>query len=179
MTTRHAVTSFALALCSLTAVLASADSAQATGQIGGTCVPDSATVRAGVYETAGFGIRFRGDGIGKIRLLCQFLDPGVSGSEVDWVTQLSVIDQDGMEAGARVRAHFRRAAFGSNAWIAIGTCDSNTSNITIPQMLSCELPRYKIKPNEWYWWDVEIERTNPKVNVEFLGVGMVFMVEGW
>ena len=34
-----------------------------------------ATIRAGLYETAGFGIRFD-HGIGKIRLLCPFLDRG-------------------------------------------------------------------------------------------------------
>jgi hypothetical protein len=27
-------------------------------------------MRAGPYETAGFGVRFSGDSIGKIRLLC-------------------------------------------------------------------------------------------------------------
>ncbi len=31
--------------------------------IGGTCVPDSATIRAGHCETAGFGVRFSGDRI--------------------------------------------------------------------------------------------------------------------
>jgi hypothetical protein len=167
MTTRHAVTSFALAFCSFAAVLARADSAQAVDLIGGTCVPDGATIRAGLYETAGFGIRFD-QGIGKIRLLCPFLDRG--DHEIGW-TWLSVIDEDGMEGGARVRAHFRRAAIGTNAWIAMGTCDSNTSNVTGPHKLECQLPRYKIRGDEWYWWDVEIERTNPRVNVEFLGVG--------
>ena len=29
-----------------------------------------------------------------------------------------------------------------------------------------------IKINVFYWWDVLIERTDPKVNVEFLGVGI-------
>ena len=59
MTTRYAVASVALVLCTL--FLARANSAQArdvTDLVGGACVPDSATVRAGAYETAGFGIRF-------------------------------------------------------------------------------------------------------------------------
>jgi hypothetical protein len=169
MTTRHAVTSFALALCSLTAVLARTDSVQATEVIGGTCVPDSATVREGFYETRGFGVGFRGNNAGTIRLLCPFVDTGTP----DIIT-LSIIDQDGMEAGARVRAHFRRAKIGTNVAITIATCDSNTSNINGPHTQICEIqPRYKIRPiDEWYWWDVVIERTNPRVNVEFLGVGV-------
>jgi hypothetical protein len=73
-----------------------------------------------------------------------------------------------------VRAHFRRAKFGTNAWIAIGEpCDSNKSDKKVPHKLECEPPRFGASPDtEWYWWDVEIERTDPKVNVEFLGVAM-------
>ena len=52
MTTRSVGTCFALALCSL--FLAGEESAQAkdvdiTDVIGGGCVPDSATIRAGGY----------------------------------------------------------------------------------------------------------------------------------
>jgi hypothetical protein len=171
MTIRHVVTAFVLAMCTLAAVLS--NSAQADN-IGGTCVPDSATVRAGVYETAGFGIRFAGNATGKIRLLCLLEDTDLAGEELEPVIWLSVIDQDGMEAGARVRAHFRRAAYGTNAWIAMGTCDSNTSSVTVPHRLSCPIPAYKFRGDEWYWWDVEIERTNSRVNVEFLGVGLAY-----
>jgi hypothetical protein len=176
MTARHAATSLALALCSLTAIVGKGHSAQGE-LIGGTCVPDSATVRAGIYETAGFGIRFGGNGIGKIRLLCPALET-LNDVEVG-ATALSIIDQDGMEGGARVRAHFRRAAIGTNRWIAIGTCDSNTSNDTGPHRLLCPLPPYKLRADEWYWWDVEIERINPQVNVEFLGVGLRYIGPQW
>ena len=52
MTTRYAVASFALTFCLL--FPARADSAERElDLIGGACVPDSATVRAGVYETRG------------------------------------------------------------------------------------------------------------------------------
>jgi hypothetical protein len=34
------------------------------------------------------------------------------------------------------------------------------------------IPSYTIKINESYWWDVVIERTDPRVNVEFLSLGM-------
>jgi hypothetical protein len=176
MKTRYLATSFALALSLL--FLARADSAQATPYVdvtdlvGGACVPDSATVRAGVYETAGFGIRFSGNGIGRIRLFCPYrLHYEAVGRKIG-ITMLSVIDQDGMEAGARVRAHLRRAALGSNVAITIGTCDSNTSSLTGPHNMACFLPSYTLKINESYWWEVVIERTNPRVNVEFLAVGM-------
>src|SRR5690242_8680015 len=46
--------------------------------VGGTCVPTSATIKAGQYETAGFGMRFSGNIVGAIRLLCPF---GLDGSE--------------------------------------------------------------------------------------------------
>jgi hypothetical protein len=143
--------------------------------IGGTCVPDSATVRAGVYETAGFGVRFSGNSIGKIRLLCPLnltTDVGpFSGM------RMSFIDADGMEAGGRIRAHLRRAAVGTNIWIAIGTCDSNTSDTTAPHVIFCPFDHYQSNRSEWYWWDVEIERTTPSVNVEFLGVEVRYQAE--
>ena len=44
--------------------LESADTAWAQSgpldQIGGVCVPDGATIRAGLYETRGFGVGFSG-----------------------------------------------------------------------------------------------------------------------
>jgi hypothetical protein len=146
-------------------------------QIGGVCVPDSATVRAGVYETRGFGVGFSGNSTGKIRLLCPFtVDANLIGTKIG-ITFMSVIDDDGMETGARVRATFRHAALGSNVAITNGTCDSNTSSFPGPHNLSCPFTAYTIKINESYWWDVLIERTNPRVNVEFLSVGMRYLAQ--
>jgi hypothetical protein len=142
--------------------------------VGGTCVPDSATIRAGHHETAGFGVRFSGDSVGKIRLLCPFGHDGFDAKL--GAMEMSVIDQDGMEAGGRIRAHLHRAAKGTNVWIEIGTCDSNTSNTTTPHKIVCPLD-FKIQSNEWYWWDVEIERTTPRVNVEFLGISLLYQTE--
>jgi len=89
---------------------------------------------------------------------------------------MSVIDQDGMEAGGRIRAHLVRAVQGTNIAITIATCDSNTSNTRTPHALLCPLQQgYKTKGNEWYWWDVEIERTTPRVNVEFLGISVLYL----
>jgi hypothetical protein len=175
MRTRHAVTSIALAFCLL--FLARADLARAadgdvTDLVGGACVPDSTTVRAGVYETAGFGIRFSGNSTGRIRLFCPYhLHSSAIGAKIGLIF-LSVIDDDGMEVGARVRAFLRRAGIGSNVAITIGTCDSNTSNFPGPHNMGCFGPSYTTKINESYWWEVLIERTNPRVNVEFLSVGM-------
>jgi hypothetical protein len=141
-------------------------------QPAGVCVPDAATIRAGGYETRGFGIGFSGSSTGTIRLLCPFHpDSGMIGTKLG-ITFLSVIDDDGMEVGARVRATFRHAALGSNIAVSHGTCDSNTSSFPGPHNLSCTFPPYTIKVNESYWWDVLIERTNPRVNVEFLSIGM-------
>ncbi len=139
-------------------------------------MPDSATIRAGLYETAGFGVRFSGNKVGHIRLLCPF---GIDASDATiGGTQMSVIDQDGMEAGGRIRAHLHRAVKGTNIFIEIGTCDSNTSNMRTPHPILCPLPTgYKTKSNEWYWWDVEIERTNPRVNVEFLGISVLYQID--
>jgi hypothetical protein len=169
------IAAFALSLCSLVVTRghsAFAQDVDVTDVIGGACVPDSATVRAGVYETAGFGVRFGGNGIGKIRLLCPYhVHSDAFGKKIG-ISMLSVIDQDGMEVGARVRAHLRRAALSTNVAITIGTCDSNTSNLTGPHNIACFLPSYTVKINESYWWEIVIERTDPRINVEFLSVGM-------
>ena len=137
-------------------------------------MPDSATIHAGQYETAGFGVRFGGDSVGTIRLLCPYhplhvdFDATISGMV------MSLIDQDGMEAGGRIRASLHRAVMGTNVSIEIGTCDSNTSNTTTPHEILCPVNAYKIRSNEWYWWDVKIERTTPRVTVEFLGIEMLY-----
>jgi hypothetical protein len=143
-----------------------------TDVVGGACAPDSDTIRAGNYETRGFGVGFRGSSTGRIRLLCPYhLTSDTNGAKIG-LTMLSVIDQDGMEVGARVRANLRRASLGSNVAVTIGTCDSNTSTITGPHNMACFLPSYTAKINESYWWEIVIERTDPRLNVEFLAVGM-------
>ena len=92
-------------------------------RVGGTCVPDSATIRAGQYETAGFGVRFA-HGVGTIRLLCPF---GLDGWDATiGGMQLSVIDQDGEGSLGRIRAQLaprgRKARMsGSKSAIAIPT----------------------------------------------------------
>ena len=175
MTTRFVIAFFAFALCLY--LLAKADPAQAsnvdiTDVVGGACIPDSATIRAGIYETRGFGVGFSGLNTGRIRLLCPYhLTSEANGAKIG-ITMLSVIDQDGMEVGARVRANLRRAPLGSNVAVTIGTCDSNTSTLTGPHNMACFLPSYTAKINESYWWEILIERTDPRLNVEFLAVGM-------
>ena len=175
MTTRYAATIIGLAFGS--AVVLGADLAQANSdmpldEVGGVCVPDSATIRAGGYETRGFGVGFSGSATGSIRLLCPFT---VTANMLDTnigLIFMSVIDGDGMNTGARVRAFLRHAGIGTNVAITDATCDSNTSNTTGPQNMACFFHSEPIKINVFYWWDVLIERTDPKVNVEFLGVGI-------
>ena len=161
----------------LTLCLMAADTAPARplDQIGGVCVPDSATVRAGIYETRGFGIGFSGSNTGRIRLLCPFNVTGdMIGIKIG-ITFLSVIDDDGTGTAARVTATFRRAGLASNIAITNGICDSNISSFPGPHNVSCRFDPYIIKINESYWWDVLIERTDPRVNVEFLSVGMRYL----
>jgi hypothetical protein len=175
MTTRFAALVFALVFGS--APFLGAGSAQAGNdmpldQVGGVCVPDSATIRAGGYETRGFGVGFSGSSTGSIRLLCPFT---VTANMLDTKIGLifmSVIDGDGMSTGARVRAFLRHAGIGTNVAVTDATCDSNTSNTTGPQNMACFFHSEPIKINVFYWWDVLIERADPKVNVEFLGVGI-------
>ena len=168
MTTRQAVAA-ALVTSSL---LMGGPAARANDQVGGVCVPDAATIRAGGYETRGFGIGFTGSSTGKIRLLCPLQVTGDMIGRKVGITFLGVIDDDGMQGGAQVRAIFRRAALASNVAITLGTCDSNTSSFPGPHNVSCSFPGYALKINEEYWWDVSIERTNPRVNVEFLSIGI-------
>jgi hypothetical protein len=176
MSIRAALGFSALALGSF--FLESADSARAQDgpldQVGGVCIPDGATIRAGLYETRGFGIGFSGSNTGTIRLLCPFTVTGdMLGVKVG-ITMLSFIDGDGTAEAARVQAIFREATLGTNIAITDGICNSNanTSNITGPTNMACFASEVIIKINTLYWWDVEIQRTDPQFNVEFLGVGM-------
>jgi hypothetical protein len=175
MTMRHAAIVAALMVC--LAFLARADLAEANDdmpldQIGGVCVPDSATIRAGGYETRGFGVGFSGVHTGSIRLLCPItVTANMLNTKIGLIF-MSVIDGDGMNTGARVRAFLRHAAIGTNIAITDATCDSNTSNTTGPQNMACFFHPETIEINVFYWWDILIERTDPTVNVEFLGVGL-------
>jgi hypothetical protein len=139
MTIRAALTFFALTLGLFFSE--SADTARAQSgpldQIGGVCVPDGATIRAGLYETRGFGVGFSGSNTGTIRLLCPFVVTGnMLGTNIG-ITFLSVIDGDGIGEGARVQALFRHAALGSNIAITDSVCDSKTSTLIGPHNVSC------------------------------------------
>ena len=141
-------------------------------QAGGVCVPDSATIRAGGYETRGFGVGFSGRNTGSIRLLCPFT---VASNMLDakiGLIFMSVIDGDGMNTGARVRVFFVTRGSEPMSRSPTPPPNSNTSNTTGPHNMACFFPGEPIKINVFYWYDVLIERTDPKVNVEFLGVGM-------
>ena len=159
----------------LTAALAGHADADPTwaSHVGGTCIPDSETIRSGVHETAGFGVRFSGNHTGRIRLLCPF---GIATYDAKLAgTELSVIDSDGMEAGGRIRAHLRRAAFGTNVAVTLATCDSNTSTEKGPHRMTCPSPGvFVTRGSDWYWWEIIIERTTPTVNVEFLGISPLY-----
>src|SRR5206468_4534245 len=74
--------------------------------------------------------------------------------------------------GARPRQFALRQAGNRNIAITIGTCDSNTSNITGPTNIACFMPPHTATINESYWWEILIDRSDPRVNVEFLMVGM-------
>jgi hypothetical protein len=138
-------------------------------RVGGTCVPDSATIRAGHYETAGFGVRFGGASVGAIRLLCPF---GLDGYDATIGAMLmSVIDSDGGGEDGHVRASLRRAVKGTNAWIEIGSCDSNSSTKTTPHQIVCPVEGHKINGNEM----VLVGRRSERVNVEFLGISLMYV----
>ena len=119
------------------------------------------------------GVRFGGNSVRTVRLLCPFLD--TRDLEVAF-TGLGIVDQDGTGAEARVRTLiFVSAKIGTNVSIADRgnpQFNSNTANIHRAAHQLCQIrPHYKTRGDEWYWWDIVIERTNPQVNVEFLGVG--------
>jgi hypothetical protein len=139
----------------VTAVLAGRAQAGPTfaSHVGGTCVPDSNTIRLGLHETAGFGVRFSGTHTGQIRVLCPF---GIDtfGAKLSGML-MSVIDTDGRNLNGRVVAHLRRARHGTNIAVTLVTCDSNTSkleppNAGGPQEIFCPLPaRRGDRPG---WW---------------------------
>ncbi len=140
--------------------------------VGGLCIPDSATVREGIYETAGFGVRFIRGRVGTVRLFCPFHNADGYMKEIAAIN-MTFIDSDGMGIGARVRANLRRAREGTNIAETIGTCDSNTSNKTGPQLLTCDFRDTSTAGHYAYWTEVIIERFDPRVEVEFLGTGVL------
>jgi hypothetical protein len=153
-------------MIALALLLALAAPARA-GVIGGTCVPDSDTIARQLYHTAGFGVQFAPGKVGRIRFLCPL--PGTGTSNMSGIL-LSYIDPDGVGTEAHVVASLRFALSGSNAGITIGSCDSNsnTANVTGPAEVRCLFPRHDVRA-AYYWWEIVMERTNPALNVEFLG----------
>lgn len=142
--------------------------------IGAGCVPASETIRNGLHHTAGFGIKFEPNRTGTIRLFCPFPQPEF-GTRVGGL-QLSVIDTDGMNINARVRVNLRFANRGSNVSVTVGTCDSNISNNTGPQALSCPIPVHVMQFGRFYWYEVLMDRFSPGVDVEFLGVSPLVQI---
>ncbi len=148
-----------------------AHAACAAPVIGGVCVPDSYAIKKGIYETAGFGVRMDAKNVGSVRLLCpldQDLAADLGQIAGMWMTY---IDSDGMKTGGRVRATLRRAARGTNVAESLGTCDSDTSDATGPTEIFCPLPKpVDLSDKYQWWWEVVIDRSDPAVNVEFLGL---------
>ena len=109
--------------------------------VGGACVPDSATVLARRVRDARIRRRVQRKQHRKDQVLCPFNATfNMIGKKVGTIF-LNVIDDDGMETGARIRATFRHAALASNVAVTAGTCDSNTSSFPGPHNVSCTFPR--------------------------------------
>ena len=107
----------------------------------GLMLRTAATVRADLHETAGFDVRF-GGGTGRIRLLCPYhLHSKTFGRRIG-ITMMSLIDQDGMEAGRGSALFCAGRRWGTNIAIMIGARDSNTLSITSPPNIACFMPPY-------------------------------------
>lgn len=143
---------------------------QSAEMVGALCVPDSRTIREGNYETLGFGVHFARGRVGNIRLICPFHN----GGDVSTIAamDMSVIDSDGMGIGGRVRTHLRRARQGRNVGELLGTCNSNTSIKTGPQYMFCNIRDIGTTGQYSYWVEVLMDRSNPNVEVEFLGTAI-------
>jgi hypothetical protein len=118
---------FKLTILALALAVGFIEGAQAdpvwASHVGGTCVPDSSAIQAGRYETDGFGVRFAGNNVGTIRLLCPF---GLDGTEATIGAMLmSVIDEDGVGSDGRIEpacaARSKAQTYGSRSAVAIPT----------------------------------------------------------
>lgn len=141
--------------------------------IGAGCVPDSTAVNGGKYETAGFGVRFNAASTGTLRFLCPWGVESTDG-KLNGI-RMSYTDGDGMNTTGRVRAALWYANEGSNISTMIGTCDSDTSTVTGPHLLSCSLPAvHNVTDQRFYWWVITLDRSTTSTYVEFLGANLYY-----
>jgi hypothetical protein len=141
--------------------------------VGAGCVPDSATINAHLYETAGFGVRFAPNATGTIRLICPWGQEPTDGKLGG--IRMSYTDSDGMDIKTRVRVSVWYAQEGSNISYNVGTCDSNTDSKTGPHTLWCSFPTiHNVASDRLYWYVVTIDRFDATKYVEFLGADLLY-----
>ena len=142
--------------------------ADSAGTIGAACVPADVDVAANNYETAGFGVRFKGSATGNIRLVCN-----LHWVEGKWRSlRMTYIDPDGMSTAYRVRVRLMETGGGNNVSTVIHTCDSNTSNTTTPTHMWCDFADFSPNDYRHYWLDVLLERTSTAASPEFLAANL-------
>ena len=137
--------------------------------VGAGCVPVDEDTQVDNYDSRGFGVGFKGVATGDIRLICPI---SLSTSFVFRRFVMSFKDSDGMNTQARIRATLRQVADGSNASSAICTTDSNTSNTTGNNTLTCDFADFAAPDNVSFFFEVLIERTSTAQDPEFLALGL-------
>lgn len=142
--------------------------------VGGGCVPDSATIAAHNYETAGFGVRFSSTGTGTIRLICPFAQE--MGSATLSGIRVSYSDSDGAVGAGDVKALVVYAPEGSNISTTIGTCDSKNDpgNNGNPHVWWCTIPNHTTAGDRLYWYVITLTRSSTSSSVEFLGANLLY-----
>jgi hypothetical protein len=173
---------FALALATITTfAFAPRAHAQLTilpsgySHVGGSCVPDGATVASGALETGGFGVRFKAGHVGTLRLICMVIDPCGMDSTGNCAKisglRVSAIDPDGTGGAANVSALLHHVPRGSNISGTIGACPSSSSSATGPSETLCDVnPSYRPIGSDLFYWEVLVTRSTTAYNPEFLAV---------
>lgn len=140
------------------------------------CVPEAASIGK-VNSSAVYGtVSFRSTNTGRIRLTCpitgQFYDSNIP------ITEMAVnyYDPDGVNTGCRVKTYLLRANLneheGGNTIVSF---DSNTSfHYTEPQsgksFGTVDIPEGIDFNSNYYWIEVEINRSNTSCNPTAVGV---------
>ena len=137
--------------------------------VGNGCVPVDEDVQVDNYDSRGFGVGFKGNATGDIRLSCNIPNPPSTFRKF----VLSYIDPDGGFGSSRVTATLREAVDGTNISTPICSVSSNSSSTTGHTTISCNFTDFTPRADTSYFFEVVVARTSSGLDPEFLALSLL------